>query len=188
MVTVTPKGSETAKALMQVLRLVTDGLMAETFAEVGRQGEAVTAAQFEVLRYIDGHLDPTIGEVADGLGTSSAAATKAVNGLAERVQPLVQRWRGEDDRRTVLVRTTDLGRQVVEQVREGFTARLDGVLGRMAPDARQALDRGVRAMLEAALTSERECAAACLRCGVETSPDCVVHLAELALGGRRGER
>ncbi len=188
MVTVTPKGSETAKALMQVLRLVTDGLMAETFAEVSRHGEAVTAAQFEVLRYIDGHLEPTIGEVADGLGISSAAATKAVSGLAERPQALVQRWRGEDDRRTVLVRTTESGRQVVELVREGFTARLDSVLARMSAESRQSLDRGLRAMLEAALTSERDCAAACLRCGVETSPDCVVHLAELALGGRRDER
>lgn len=178
---VTPNGNEAAKALMQVVRWVCDGVMAETFAEANADGLEITAAQFDLLRYIDRHVSPTIGEVADGLKMSSAAATKGVAGLAERPAPLVERRRGTD-RREVHLHTTTAGRALVELVRERFTAKLEGILGRMAASDREALDRGVQALLAAALISPADCDAACLRCGVEREEDCLVHLAELGMG------
>lgn len=183
----TPQGSETGKSLAQVLRLVMEGLMEETFAEVCADGIEVTAAQFEVLRFIDRHERPTIGDVAEGLKTSSAAATKAVAGLVERPEPLVARSRGTD-RRTVRLETTLAGHRLVKRIRESFTARLDAILDRMAPDERDALARGLHGFLEAALVRPTDCDAACLRCGIDHSDDCLVHLAEVSIQGRRVTR
>jgi len=178
---VTPNGNEGAKALMQLVRWVCDGVLVETFAEVNQDRVEITAAQFDLLRYIDRHVSPTIGEVAEGLKISSAAATKGVAGLAERAEPLVERQRGTD-RREVHLRTTPAGEALVELVRERFTTKLEAILGRMDDEDRRALDRGVLALLEAALVSPADCDAACLRCGVEREEDCLVHLAELSMG------
>jgi DNA-binding MarR family transcriptional regulator len=183
---ITADGSETSKMLTQVLRLVQGGLLEEVFAGTVVDGpdgacEALTAAQFEVLRYIDRHERPTVKELADGLGMSSAAATKAVKGLGEeRLVPLVRRARGSD-RRTVRLATTAAGHEVVRQVRQSFTERLETIFEHMDAADQTALGAGLRAFLEAALTRPAECDAACLRCGIDHSDGCVVHLCEQRL-------
>ncbi len=177
---VTPNGSQTAKTLAQVLRLMTEGLMAETFAEFEARGERITEAQFEVLRFIDRHERPTIGDVAEALHISSAAATKAVSGLVERAVPLVQRTRGAD-RRTVLLETTLAGSRLVTAVRATFTGKLDGILDRLGPAAQEQLTTSLAALLTAALVRPADCDAACLRCGVDHHDGCVVSRAERAL-------
>ena len=173
--------------LSQALRLLQEGLMQETFAEVGASDEAITAAQFEVLRFIDRHERPTIGELAEGLKISSAAATKAVAGLEERPRPLVTRSRGAD-RRTVLLDTTPAGNGLVRRVRETFTNKLETILDRLEPRVQDALEDGLRGFLAAALHRARDCDAACLRCGVDHTDDCVVQLAELRLSDAAGRR
>ncbi len=181
---VSPNGSETSKALAQVVRLLSEGLMDETFAEAAAAGADLTAAQFEVLGFIDRHLSPTVGEVAEGLSISSAAATKAVTGLAERPMPLVFRHRGLD-RRMVLLETSPEGHELVQAIRDSFSRRLDEILERIPPLDRARLDDGLRAFLQAALARPVDCDAACLRCGVDHSDECVVHIAGLLLNGAR---
>lgn len=176
---VTPRGSETAKLMTQLVRWTSHGLLDAVFAECQAGGGGISEAQFEVLRYIDCHTAPTIGAVADSLHISSAAATKMVKTLADRPTPLVTRARGED-RRTVHLCTTRAGRAVVDGIRRAYTSRLDEVIGRLDDEDRAALERGVGAFLESVLASPDDADAACLRCGVDSSPDCLVRLAELA--------
>lgn len=177
-------GSETAKTLSQVMRLLTEGLMDETFREVSAHGERLTSSQYEVLRYIDRHELPTVGEVAEGLGISSAAATKAVAGLSERAEPLVSRMRPHADRRRVRLATTQAGAELARRVREEFTHRLESILEQMPADRRRQLSEGLLAFLQAALLRPCDCDAACLRCGLDHTDDCVVHVAELVLCGQ----
>ncbi|MCC7493765.1 MAG: winged helix DNA-binding protein [Fimbriimonadaceae bacterium] len=177
----------TAKLLAQTVRLVTEGLVEETFRQVAELGETLTAAQFEVLRFIDRHERPTIGEVAEALHISSAAATKSVSGLEERARPLVQRSRGAD-RRTVRLATTAAGNALVNTVRATFTGRLEAVLERMGSAEQARLEEGLRAFLAAALVTAGDCDAACLRCGIDHSESCLVHLAEVGLVGPRERR
>jgi DNA-binding MarR family transcriptional regulator len=185
---VTLQSSDTTKMMTQVVRLVHLGLLEEVFATSGVVGpdgacESITSSQFEVVRYVDRHERPTIKEVALGLGMSSAAATKAVKGLSEeRRVPLVRRARGSD-RRTVRLTTTAAGHEIVRTVREAFTARLDDVFALMGDDEREALAQGLRGFLQAALTQPGECDAACLRCGIDHSDNCVVYLAEQRVCG-----
>jgi DNA-binding MarR family transcriptional regulator len=190
---VTWTGSEVSRLVTQVTRYVVAGLMEDVFAETTVEGpagerEGITAAQFEVLRYIDRHERPTVKELATGLGISSAAATKAVNGLADdRAMPLVRRARGSD-RRTVRLATTAAGHELVRLVRERFTAQLDEVAQRMSEADREALVLGLRGFLQAAIQDLADCDAACLRCGIDHRENCVVQLAEMALTGAASTR
>jgi len=173
---------ETAKMLSQSLRLVSLGVAEEVYAETSipvpdGSRESITSSQFEVLRYIDRHELPTIKDVADGLRMSSAAATKAVKGLSEeRRVPLVRRGRGSD-RRTVRLTTTAAGHGLVREVRAAIDERVADVLDRMDTVERDALAKGLRAFLLAALVSQREGNIACLRCGVDHNDLCAVHCA-----------
>jgi DNA-binding MarR family transcriptional regulator len=175
--------TQASKTLTQIVRLVTNGLMTEVFAVTSVAHETVTAAQFEVLRYVDRHVEPTMKQVADGLNISAAAATKAVRGLAEeRDTALVERLPGVD-RRTVHLATTQAGRDLVRRIADGFRRRLEEVFERMSADELAAFEYGTQAFLEAALMREADCDAACLRCGVDGVDTCVVRITELALTG-----
>lgn len=180
--------TETGKVLSQVSRFLEARLLESLFSSVVIEGpdgerEPVTSAQFEVLRYVDRHERPTIKELADGLGTSSAAATKAVNGLAdERAVPLVRRSRGSD-RRTVRLASTAAGHELVRKVRDALDERLTAVLSRMTDADVDALDQGLRGFLAAALLCREDCDAACLRCGIDHQEGCVVYRRELELTG-----
>ena len=168
--------------LGQLVRLVSLGVAEEVYAAtaipVSSGGsESITSSQFEVLRYIDRHELPTIKDVADGLGMTSAAATKAVKGLSEERQvPLVRRGRGSD-RRTVRLTSTAAGRDLVRGVRAEIDRRIAGVLDRMDEDDRASLTRGLRQFLLSALVSQKEGDIDCLRCGVDHNELCAVHCA-----------
>lgn len=178
-------GPDTPKLLSQLVRLLTHGLLGEVFAELHAAGETLTEAQYEVLRYIDRHDRPTIGEVAEALGISSAAATKMVRALAENgPTPLVRRMRGLD-RRTVRVASTPKGASLVKRVRDGYNARIEAIEAQLSETDREALRRGVTTFLRAALGDPEHCDAACLRCGIDGSEDCLIRLAEVAIPGQR---
>ncbi len=175
--------NDTTKTLTQVVRLLVNGLMEDAYADTAVSGERVTAAQFEVLRYIDRHCLPTVKQVAEALQISSAAATKAISGLADlRPVPLVERTRGAD-RREVRLRTTAAGQMLVERVQDSYADRIAAVLGELTRAEQQSLELGLKAFLRAALTSPDQCDAACLRCGVDHVDDCLVHLADTTHAG-----
>lgn len=61
-----------------------------------------------------GHI--TMGQLATALGVTQGVATRMVDRLV--VKGLVDRWRDENDRRVVMVSTTDSGTRVVETMLE----------------------------------------------------------------------
>ncbi|NUP98279.1 MAG: hypothetical protein HUU35_00340, partial [Armatimonadetes bacterium] len=80
------------------------------------------------------------------------------------------------------------GAALASEVRELFNGRLEGVLSRLSHADREQLDHGLKALLHAALLSPADCEAACLRCGVDRTEDCVVHIAELTFQHHRSAR
>lgn len=180
---VQPVETSEQKQLTQVVRYVSVGLMDEVFEEVCAQGgTAITESQFQALRYVDRHRGATVGDLAEALGISSAAATKAARGLCEdRQPPLVRRRRGTD-RREVRLETTAAGARLVALVRDVYSRRLEAIFGRMSDLDRRAMARGLEGFLKAALQRPCDCDAACLRCGVDHSDECLVYLTTVALG------
>lgn len=60
---------------------------------------------------------------------------------------LIKRRVGDDDKRLRSYRATPEGRQLFKQILPKLEARVDGILGQMAPQDRAALDQGIRALI-----------------------------------------
>ncbi len=73
----------------------------------------VTARQLEVLAFLRRREQWLVGEVADALGVSSAAATKAITRLERK--GLVVRSVNVIDRRRVDVRVTRAGSELIQR-------------------------------------------------------------------------
>lgn len=81
---------------------------------MGRMSTTITPRQLEVLEFLAGRENWSVGEVATALGVSSAAATKAVARLERK--GLVTRAVNVMDRRCVTVRVTRAGADAVHQI------------------------------------------------------------------------
>jgi DNA-binding MarR family transcriptional regulator len=108
----------------------------------------LTVPQFAVLRSIQlRDRWPTMTALADETLLRSATVTGIVDRLAK--MGLVQRHRDPDDRRRILVELTETGRHLVEGVRLGRIARVQGTLSHLSPGDAQELLRLLSLYLEA---------------------------------------
>jgi DNA-binding MarR family transcriptional regulator len=94
-----------------------------------RQGISMT--QLHVLYLLDGHGEMAMSHLADMLDTSLSGATGLVDRIEER--GYVERIRVPSDRRVVIARITDVGRQVLADVDSVQSEILERVLGRLDP-------------------------------------------------------
>lgn len=85
---------------------------------------------------LDG-VDRSVKALADSLGLSLAAMSRAVDGLYER--GLVQREEDPVDRRMKRVRLTEAGREVPLALNEGRLSALHGLIDSLAEDEARAL-------------------------------------------------
>jgi DNA-binding MarR family transcriptional regulator len=120
--------------------LATAGVIADLRASVGelkcigserlvRQGISMT--QLHVLHLLDRHGEMAMSHLADMLDTSLSGATGLVDRIEER--GYVERIRVPSDRRVVIARITDVGRQVLADVDTVQSEILERVLGRLDP-------------------------------------------------------
>lgn len=142
----------------------------------------ITHAQFVLLRHLWWNPGSTVSQVADSMGISRPAATQAVERLVQR--GLVRRSTDTGDRRRLRLGLTPRGEELVRSLSGALAERLAAIVGRMPPDARLALARGVEAFLAAALDEPALLQAVCLHCGTEHDDDCPVNQASLRLTGR----
>jgi DNA-binding MarR family transcriptional regulator len=75
--------------------------------------EGISMAHFHVLSVLEGHGPTSMGKLADVIGVSLSNATGLVDRMSER--GLVERFRTPGDRRVVVVRISDHGRQTLHQ-------------------------------------------------------------------------
>jgi DNA-binding MarR family transcriptional regulator len=87
-----------------------------------------------------------IGELADGLGLSLAATSRAVEGLVKR--GLVEREEDRDDRRVKRLRLTARGRKGVRRVMAVRVAALRRLIERLTEDERDKLAAALDALGE----------------------------------------
>lgn len=94
----------------------------------------VSFAQFFLLGHLTTHPAISMSEIADCMNHTTAAAT----GLVDRLENLgyVERWRGDTDRRKVLVKITQKGLGLVSRVREDIVNNLSNLMNFLPPDER----------------------------------------------------
>ncbi|GGE57216.1 MarR family transcriptional regulator [Actibacterium pelagium] len=65
---------------------------------------------------------------------------------------LISRRVGDEDKRLRTYQATDQGRALFQKILPKIEARVDGVLGKLAPEDFEALDRGIRALVNSMIT------------------------------------
>lgn len=94
----------------------------------------VSFVQFFLLSHIGAHDPLSMTEIADKMGSSTAAAT----GLIDRLERLdyVQRMTAPTDRRKVLVRIQPKGAELVSSIRQDMIENLSKVMAGLTPHER----------------------------------------------------
>ncbi|MEO5885639.1 MAG: MarR family transcriptional regulator [Candidatus Limnocylindrales bacterium] len=114
----------------------------------------VSMTQLHVMSMLDRHGDMPMSRMAEMIDISLSNATGLIDRMEER--GYVDRVRVPDDRRVVLVRLSDTGRKLLDEIEVLRTEMLRTVLDRMDPDQLDGLARAtadLRGALVAVATS-----------------------------------
>ena len=115
----------------------------------------VSQGHLHVVSMLERHGGMPMSRIADVLDVSLSAATGIVDRMEER--GLIERARLADDRRVVLVRVTEQGRRMLEELEVLRSEVLRSILGRLSPERLQALSETVddlRIAVERAMEEE----------------------------------
>lgn len=155
---------------VRILSSTIDEWMEEELKEVTK--ERVTPSQLRVLKLVARTNARRIGDVADFLAVSNAAASKAVDRLVRR--GLVRRAEAASDRRAVELSLTSEGRAVLAQYEVATNQVLKEVFGTLPPEQLQEtaefLDELSTRMVKEGRTRE----GICLRCGIHFRDRCLL--------------
>ena len=118
------------------------------------QGEWVRAvvetdlsmSQLKAMYMVGGCGTASVKSVAESLGLSVAAASRALDGLVQR--GLMERRESAEDRRSRLLTLTDEGRGVVQRLMEARLAGLESFVATLQEDERAALTAALHPVLE----------------------------------------
>jgi DNA-binding MarR family transcriptional regulator len=143
-----PSTSATTAAILADVRTAMTELKCVGSERLVRMG--ISMMQLHVLHLLERHGELTMSRLADVLDVSVSAATGLIDRIEER--GFVERIRVPTDRRIVLVRITDPGRQLLDDVEVLRTEIMLRVLEQLDPDQLERI-AGAMADLRAALAS-----------------------------------
>ncbi len=124
----------------------------------GWKGLNLTVPQLRSLFFISSSGNSSPGRLAASLGVTPPNVTGIVDRLVE--QGLVARRESEQDRRVLLLQTTDKGEAILSDLRESRTATMTEVLSRLAEADLRALVKGLSSLVKAAQERKKELASA----------------------------
>ena len=110
--------------------------------------DSVTLPQFRLMVVLSGREPLTLTAIADHLAVNPSTAMRMVDRLV--AAGMVTRGVNPAVRREHLVRLTDAGRRVVDDVTERRRAEIAGIVSRMPPDRRAGLVAALRTFTAAA--------------------------------------
>ncbi len=155
---------------VRILSTTIDEWMEEELKEVTK--DRVTPSQLKVLKLVARTNARRIGDVADFLAVSNAAASKAVDRLVRR--GLVRRTEAASDRRAVELSLTPEGRTLLAQYEAATSQVLKEVFGSLPPERLEQtanfLDELSTQMVKEGRTRE----GICLRCGIHFRDRCLL--------------
>lgn len=149
---------------------VRDFIEARILREVA--GDQITLSQLKLLKLVSLTDKHTIGDAANFLGISKAAASKAVDKLARKM--LLRRSEGEADRRSILLSLTEPSRRLLAAYESARQRKLSEIFGQFPLEelhqAAELLDRLSAHIVDRSLGSE----VYCLQCGLHFREKCLI--------------
>lgn len=109
---------------------------------------SLTIGQLKSLFFIDSERTTNLRKLAAFLGTTPPNVTGIVERLVE--QGLVTRQDNPDDRRMLMLQTTDKSKALLAKLRENGINRLSGILAQLSLADLSALAQGLTALARAA--------------------------------------
>jgi DNA-binding MarR family transcriptional regulator len=147
--------------------------------------DELTYVQFDCLRYVYLHHEPSVGAVAEGLGISKAASTKLIHRLV--LKGLLERREDPTDRRLLQLLLTPTGKVFVEKIQADQTEHYKRIFERMPKEDLEALMKGMTSFLSAGLMTKEDVDKICLHCGWLHLSSCAGNQVYLKLTGQEKE-
>ena len=132
--------SSIAEAVLDELAPLLSSAKAAWAARCQERGLSMT--HFQVLAHLDRHGPMPMGGLAEHLGVSLPNATGIVSRMEER--GVVERAHDDDDRRRVIVRMTDAGRDVMQELGDLRRHHLTSLIEALPPESQENLLRAIR--------------------------------------------
>jgi len=132
----------------------------------------VTPSQMKVLKLVARTNARRIGDVADFLAVSNAAASKAVDRLVRR--GLLRRTESAADRRAVELSLTPEGRTLLAQYEAATNHILKDLFGGLDPEMLQTTGSYLDGLSTEVVKTGRVRDGICLRCGIHFRDHCIL--------------
>ena len=133
----------------------------------------VTLEQARVLRYVTRNPGLRVGEIATRLGMKPPSASAALDRL--EAKKLLTREGGREDQRTVYIKPTEAGSELMRDVQSRVEAKLADSLARLESADRSALPDLIRKLVAAIMADEPIFADLCHHCGPGYDETCPIH-------------
>jgi DNA-binding MarR family transcriptional regulator len=104
----------------------------------------ISIPQFTLLGFVSSNEALSMGQLAHLMGHTTPATT----GLVERLTQagLVTRYHPEEDRRKVMVRITDKGREIVQETKDEMAQCISNIMAKLSDSDQKAWQRIYRAI------------------------------------------
>lgn len=155
---------------VRILSTTIDEWMGEELKEV--TDDRVTTSQLKVLKLVARTNARRIGDVADFLAVSNAAASKAVDRLVKR--GLIRRTEAVADRRAVELSLTVEGRTLLAQYEAATSQVLKDLFGNLDQDKLKDTAEFLDHLSTEVVKTGRVREGICLRCGIHFRDRCIL--------------
>ena len=115
---------------------------------------SLTIGQLKSLFFIDFEGGTNVKKLATALGVTPPNVTGIVDHLVE--QGLVSREENPEDRRMIILKTTDKGKALITGLRESRISRVSNVLAQLSSEELSALAKGLSALARAGEDSKEK--------------------------------
>jgi DNA-binding MarR family transcriptional regulator len=142
-------GTDRAKLTEEIIQLQQQiGHARGQYAPEAWMDLSLTIGQLKSLFFIDFEGSTNFKKLATALGVTPPNVTGIVDRLVG--QGLVSREENPEDRRMLLLKTTDKGEALLAKLRESRISRMSGILARLSLEELSALAQGLTALARAA--------------------------------------
>jgi len=135
-------------------------------------GEELTESQLKLLKLLSLSDTHSLNEVAAFLGISSAAASKAVDKLVNRM--LLRRTEGEADRRAIHLSVTEPARQLLAAYDSALRRKLQQILGGFSEEELTGATEILNRFTGRIVGNSSQSPEICLQCGMYFPARCLI--------------
>ena len=140
-------GADDVEAVTSAVLDASRLLVAVSARSLGAAAESVTLPQFRLLVMLASHGETKLVTLAESLAVNPSTALRMVDRLV--ATGLVSRRTNPTSRREVLLRLTDAGKQIVDEVTRRRREEIAAIVARMPPRDRTGLVSVLRAFADA---------------------------------------